>query len=282
MSTKSVTLSALASAVAAFGLGALTMGGHDSDRPVSVSRPDTEPDREAATPDVTATPAAKTAKPKAPAKSTADTESSAGRDTVQTEAATPAAKETAKGKGKHRAAKPKARTARPKATKRPTILDRDGDGKVLDGVTDKVLPGVEIPDELLPFPGKGEPDPEPIAQRLPAGVVVSSGQEYPDPDAGTDPAGHVVSGEAVHTRPLPWVTGGHAVTGGPVAVEPVVSAPVVSGPVAGGPVSTVRPGPAGGVVSAVTGGPVAVTGGTVAVSGGPVVAVAPVRTWAGQ
>ncbi|MFE9396819.1 hypothetical protein [Streptomyces flavidovirens] len=173
MSTKSVTLSALASAVTAFGLGVVTMSGENVARPVPASQPDTDPEAGVTTPDVAATPATEpVAKPKA------DTESSAGRDAPQAEAATPAATASSpakrpKDKGKHRAAKPD-KTAKPKAAKGlgdahdatkydkakgksatdralAPVTDGDKDGKILDGVVHEILPDVDLPHGLMPF-----------------------------------------------------------------------------------------------------------------------------------
>lgn len=176
MSTKSVTLSALASAVTAFGLGVVTMSGENVARPVPASQPDTDPEAGVATPDVEATPAAKPV-----AKSKADTESSAGRHSPEAVTATPATPtatasspaKRAKGKGKHRAAKPD-KAAKPKAdkglgdthdatkydadkNKSPTdritapVTDGDKDGKILDGVVHELLPDVDLPHGLMPF-----------------------------------------------------------------------------------------------------------------------------------
>ncbi|MFE0775724.1 hypothetical protein [Streptomyces sp. NPDC058861] len=56
---------------------------------------------------------------------------------------------------------PQKPTPSPSASDKPTVLDRDGDGKVLDGVTDTVLPGIEIPGQYFPFPGDEEGLPQP-------------------------------------------------------------------------------------------------------------------------
>jgi hypothetical protein len=237
LSTKSVTLSALVSAVAAFGVGALAFNGQDAAAPSPVTRPDTAKGAEAA-PDTATTP---------------DTEPVAATPKVATATPSATATDTAakgKGHGHGQAAKPKAtKSAKSKGPK--GLVDRDGDGKMLDDIGRTVVPNMpkpDVPDELIPFPGQ---DPEEY-QDLPDGVVKADPTAvYADPDAGTDPATHVVAAPAIHDRPVntapvtsTWGDRGPVMTGGPVAVEPVV---------AGGPVA-VRPGPAVGVVSAVPGG----------------------------
>lgn len=151
-----LSVSSLASAVAAFGLGALTYSGHsvDAAKPVplarpSASTPDTLPSQVADAP--TSRPTAVSA-PVKPAESTSKAKHAKPSAAPETATASAPAPKHAKPKAAAPKAKPKAGTSGP-------LKDAQDDGKILDDIGSSLLPDLpvpQLPDSFLPFPGTGE------------------------------------------------------------------------------------------------------------------------------
>jgi hypothetical protein len=214
----------LASAAAAFGLGALVFSGPS--KPADAS-PLPQPTRTVTAPPVAGQKPAEAAKDDVQRVSVTTTPAAPRSTTTAprtAEKGDPATSPRTK-------AAPKPTPAEPKAGSKGPFTDADNDGKVLDDMKPSLplaeLP-IDVPDKLLPFPGPGYTGP-PSTDAY--SDVVSAPNVITDPDKPwfhlpTTPPVVSTPADEPAAEPEPIVT-----------EEPVTSAPVVTEPVrTGGPV----------------------------------------------